>query len=44
MPVKSKPWAVVSTVLFAISRASGYRVLNGAKGRAHRRAGGLRGR
>ncbi len=37
-PVVSKPWAFVATVLFALSRWCGHRVLNGAKGRAWNKA------
>ena len=39
-PVISKPWAFVASVLFALSKASGYRVLNGVKHRAWQRAVG----
>ena len=37
-PVVSKPWAFVATVLFALSKLTGNRVLNRAKGFAWRHA------
>lgn len=39
-PVTSRPWAVICGLLFAVSRLSGHRVLNGAKHRAWQRATG----
>jgi hypothetical protein len=40
-PVTSRPWAVICSVLFAASRATGFRVLNRAKHRAWQHACGL---
>ncbi len=40
-PVVSKSWAFVTTVLFALSTLTGYRVLNTAKHRAWQRACGV---
>jgi hypothetical protein len=41
--VVSKPWAFVTSVLFWISKASGYRVLNHAKCIAWQKSVGVRG-
>ncbi len=40
-PVTNTTWGVIACALFALSQASGYRVLNGAKGHAHCRACGV---
>ena len=40
-PVVSKPWAIVCTLLFALSQWSGYRILNHAKHAAWQKACGL---
>jgi hypothetical protein len=40
-PVTSKPWAFVASVLFQVSRLSGYRVLNHSKHLAWEKACGL---
>lgn len=39
-PVVSKPWGVVTSVLFKISKLSGHRVLNHSKAIAWARATG----
>lgn len=39
-PVTSRAWAFAASLLFAISKATGYRVLNHAKHVAWCRAGG----
>jgi len=40
-PVTSKPWAFVASTLFTISKISGYRLANAAKGFAWRKACGV---